>query len=89
VPFLVPGSHELMAATVEGLREHRIVIWSKHGVMTRSDLSPTKAADLIEYAELAARYEVMNLQHGEQGEGLTVDELRAVVRAFDVKTTLV
>lgn len=89
VPFLVPGSAELVAATVAGLHEHRIVVWSKHGVMARSDVSPTKAADLIEYAELAARYEYMNLTNGGRAEGLTVDELRSVVRAFGVRTTLV
>lgn len=49
----------------------------------------TRAADRIEYAETAAMYEYMNLCNGNQAEGLTDEELREVVRAFDVPTTLV
>jgi rhamnulose-1-phosphate aldolase len=89
LPFMLPGSAELMAANVESLRAHRIVVWSKHGVMARSDISVTRAVDRIEYAEAAARYEYMDLVGGERGEGLTLDELRTIVAAFDVRTTLV
>jgi rhamnulose-1-phosphate aldolase len=79
----------MMEANLAGLREYRIVVWSKHGVMARSDQSVTKAADRIEYAETAALYEYMDLVNGSKAEGLTQDELREVVRAFDVPTTLV
>lgn len=89
LPYLLPGSPHLMEANVAGLRAHRIVIWSKHGVMARSDVSVTKAADRIEYAEAAAMYEYMDLLSGGKGEGLTRDELREVVQAFNVPTTLV
>ena len=87
--FMVPGSAELMAANVAGLREHEIVLWSKHGVMARSDLSVTRAVDRIDYAETGARYEYMDLVAGGRGQGLTGEESRAVVQAFDVPTTLV
>jgi rhamnulose-1-phosphate aldolase len=89
LPFLVPGSPAMMEANVACLRDHRLVLWSKHGLMARSDHSATKAADLIEYAETAARYEYMDLVAGRRAEGLTADELRAVAAAFDVPTTLV
>jgi rhamnulose-1-phosphate aldolase len=89
LPFLLPGSPAMMAANVAQLRENRVVLWGKHGVMARSDRSATKAADLIEYAETAAHYEYMDLVAGGRGEGLTADELRAVARAFAVPTTLV
>jgi rhamnulose-1-phosphate aldolase len=75
VPFLLPGSPELMQANVESLRLYRVVVWSKHGVMARSDTSVKRAADRIEYAETGARYEYMNLVSGEIGEGLTPEEL--------------
>jgi rhamnulose-1-phosphate aldolase len=88
LPFMVPGSRELMEANVESLRRHRIVIWSKHGVMARSDISVTRAVDRIEYAETAARFEYMDLVNGERADGLTIDEMRAVVEAFDVRTTI-
>lgn len=82
--FMVPGSAELMAANVAGLRSFEIVLWSKHGVMSRSDLSVTRAVDRIEYAETGAKYEYMNLVAGGPAERLTDAEVRAVADAFAV-----
>lgn len=84
VPFLVPGSSDLMNATVEALRAHRVVIWGKHGVIARSDQSVKRAADRIEYAEAGARYEYMDLAAGGLGEGLTDEQIRAICKAFGV-----
>lgn len=89
LPFMLPGSAALMAANVERLRDRRIVIWGKHGVMARSNVSATRAVDRVEYAETAARYEYMDLVNGGRGEGLTNDDLREIVGAFGVKTTLI
>lgn len=89
LPFMLPGSAELMSANVESLRSHRIVVWAKHGVMARSDISVTRAVDRIEYAETAARYEYMDLLAGGRAEGLTRDEIRSVVNTFGVVTDLV
>jgi rhamnulose-1-phosphate aldolase len=77
-----------MAATVQALRTHRIVLWCKHGVVARSDVSVKRAADRIEYAETGARYEYMNLANGEQAEGLTVDEIRTICSAFSVQQAI-
>jgi rhamnulose-1-phosphate aldolase len=85
IPFCIPGSPELMAGNVEALRHHRIVIWAKHGVMARSDVSVKRAADRIEYAETAAKYEYMNLTAGEIGEGLSPGEIRSICAAFNVQ----
>ncbi len=84
--FMVPGSAELMAANVAGLRDHEIVLWSKHGVMARSDLSVTRAVDRVEYAETGARYEYMDIVAGGHGEGLTPDELARVADTFEVSS---
>ncbi len=88
LPFMLPGSDQLMQANVTGLRDYQIVMWAKHGVMARSDTSPLRASDRIEYAETGAMYEFMNLQVGGLGQGLTDEELGAVVNAFDVDTSL-
>jgi rhamnulose-1-phosphate aldolase len=88
VPFRIPSSPELMEATLVSLRKHRIVIWAKHGVMARSDVSVKRAADRVEYAEAAAKYEYLNLCAGEIGEGLTPDEIRAICRTFNVQQTV-
>lgn len=84
IPFCIPGSNELMAANVESLRTHRVVIWAKHGVMARSDVSVKRAADRVEYAETAAKYEYLNLSAGEVGEGLSADEIRSICNTFNV-----
>ncbi len=84
VPFAVPGSEQLMAGTVEKLRTYRVVVWAKHGAMARSDTSVKRAADRIEYAETAARYEYMNLVNGEQATGLSSEEIRSICSAFNV-----
>lgn len=82
--FMVPGSDELQAANVAGLRDHEIVLWSKHGVMARSDDSVTRAVDRIEYAETGAHYEYMDLIAGGRGEGLTPAEMSRVATTFGV-----
>jgi len=88
LPFILPGSPALMEATVASMRGHRVVLWSKHGVMARSKVSATRAADRVEYAETAARYEYMNLVNHERAEGLTREELLSLVDAFQVQTEL-
>lgn len=88
VPFNVPGSAELMGRTVEGLRRQRLIVWAKHGVMARSDASVKRATDRIEYAETGARYECLNLDNGEQAEGLSTEEIRSICRAFGVEQNI-
>ena len=53
--------------------------------MARSDVSVKRAADRIEYAETAAKYEYMNLAVGEIGEGLSAEEIRSICTTFAVK----
>ena len=76
-----------MAANVDALTERPLAIWSKHGVMARSPVSVKRAADLIEYAETAARYEYMNLLSGEPADCLSEDEMRRIAHAFGAPRT--
>lgn len=85
MPFQVPGSTELMTANVVWARNHRLVVWAKHGVMARSDHSLTHAVDLVEYAETAARYEFLNLSAGEPAVGLSREEIRAICQANNIQ----
>lgn len=88
IPFAPPGSETLMTHNVAQLRDHQIVLWCKHGVMVRSDDGPLTAVDKVEYAETGAMYEHWNLTAGGLGEGLTAEEIRGVIEAFGVDTTL-
>jgi rhamnulose-1-phosphate aldolase len=53
--------------------------------MARSDVSIKRAADRVEYAETAAKYEYLNLGVGEIGQGLSADEIRAICKTFEIK----
>jgi len=88
IPFIVPGSADLMQATVERMRHHKLVIWGKHGVVARSDTSVKRACDLIDYVEASARYEYLNLGNHEMGEGLTPEEVCAVAATFGIQQTI-
>lgn len=82
LPFEVPGSNDLMAASVNALRSHELIMWCKHGVMARSASGFEHAVDLIEYAETAARYEYSNLLLDDRSTGLTPSELERIAKAF-------
>jgi rhamnulose-1-phosphate aldolase len=56
--------------------------------MARSDVSVKRAADRVEYAETAARYEYINLCAGEIGEGLSAEEIRKICQTFNVPQTI-
>lgn len=86
--FMVPGGEELGRNNVESLRDHQIVLWSKHGIMVRSDESPLSAVDKVEYVETGAMYEYRNLAIGGLGEGLLESESKRVIEAFGVETDI-
>lgn len=88
LPFRVPGSPELMELTLAAMRDHRVVVWGKHGVMARSALSVKRAADLIEYAETGARYECLNLANHERAQGLATEDIQAICRAFSIEQSI-
>lgn len=86
--FMVPGGEELGENNVRALRDHQIVLWSKHGIMARSDVSPLSAVDKVEYVEAGAMYEYRNRTIGNAGAGLQSSELSRVIEAFGVQTTM-
>ena len=71
-----------------GMREHELVIWSQHGVMSRADNSILRALDLIEYAETAAHYEVLNLIGGGLSQGLSPKHLRDVSDSWNIQQNI-
>ena len=87
VPFLTPGSDQLMAATCAAMREHKLVVWAKHGVISRSETSPKHALDLIDYIETAAHFEYLNLASGHPAEGLVEQEVREIRSKFINKSS--
>ncbi len=84
LPFQVPGSHAQAVATAEAMHTYRAVVWARHGIVVR-DRDVRHAADLIEYAEAAARYEYLNLQAGERSSGLSEDQIRRMCHALGIE----
>jgi rhamnulose-1-phosphate aldolase len=82
------ASTQLMIETMLALREHQLVVWSQHGVMTRSDDSISHALDLIEYAETAAHYECLNLLGGDLSGGLTPEAIRAIAESLKIQQSI-
>ena len=58
---------------------------SEINIQSAYTLAKERAADRVEYAETAAKYEYLNLCAGEIGEGLSADEIRAICKTFDIK----
>ncbi|HEY0734643.1 MAG TPA: class II aldolase/adducin family protein [Herpetosiphonaceae bacterium] len=88
LPFEVPSSPEQAQATMCAMRYHRAVVWQRHGIVTRTDGSISKAGDLVEYAEAAARYEYLNLQSGEPSGGLSDDQMRLICERLGVEQSI-
>lgn len=85
LPFLLPGSSHLMIETMLCMRDHRVVVWSQHGVIARGDESMLHALDLVEYLEAAAQYEALNLFTGESSAGIEPEHLRAIAEIWNVR----
>ncbi len=84
LPFQLPGSVDQMRVTAEAMRTYRAVVWQRHGIVTRASMI-AKAADLVEYAEAAARYEYLNLAAGEPSQGLSDAEIRRIAAQYGVE----
>lgn len=85
IPFQAPGSPEQMAATMEVMRRYNLVVWQRHGTVSRSEVSAVKAADLVEYAEYAAHAEVLNLSNPNPSAGLSDEELMRICEQYGVR----
>jgi rhamnulose-1-phosphate aldolase len=85
LPFLLPGSQQLMMETMLCMRDHQMVVWSQHGIIVRADKSILHTLDLVEYVETAAHYEALNLYTGETSSGIDPEHLRAIAEIWKVK----
>jgi rhamnulose-1-phosphate aldolase len=85
LPFQAPGSADQMGISAPALARYRAIVWSRHGIVTRSDKGAGKAGDLVEYAEAAARYEYLNLAAGEPTAGLSDEEMRLICERLQIE----
>jgi rhamnulose-1-phosphate aldolase len=81
VPYQPPGSAALVRATLEAIREHRVVLWAGHGVLIR-EASVERCVDLLEYVEASAHAVLRNLMLGGVLRTISPEEMRAFVDAY-------
>ncbi len=88
LPFVTPGTPAQGELTTAAMREHRLVVWSQHGVVARSNGGPDAAVDLIDYVETAAGYEALDIAAGRLAPGLSLAQLRQIADRFGVPSDL-
>ena len=82
--FETPGTPHQGELTQDAMVRHKLVVWAKHGAIARSPVGPMEALDLIEYAEAAATYERFDIQAGRPADGLSLEELKAIAKRFNI-----
>ena len=79
VRYAVTGSLDLAAATREKMKEFRVALWDKHGVIA-SGQTMDEALDRIEMVEKAAAVYLRLKSAGLEPEGLNDKQVEAVLR---------
>jgi rhamnulose-1-phosphate aldolase len=80
IPFTVPGSEKIAAATVRGFASHKVVLWEKHGGMAIGN-TLSDAFDHLDILAKSAKIYFLCKSAGMEPEGLKppqVQEIRNV-----------
>jgi rhamnulose-1-phosphate aldolase len=84
VPWIVPGTQEISAATAEKLKEFRLVIWPLHGLIG-TGCSMDEAMGLIETVEKTAEIYLKSMGLPDSLQLLTDEQVREIATHFNVK----
>jgi len=83
VSFHVPGSNELGQRTARLLKEHRLVIWNMHGVVSIGR-NLAEALDHVELIEKAAEIYWTVRTMGVEPEGMTNEQISETLSFFGI-----
>jgi rhamnulose-1-phosphate aldolase len=81
VPYILPGSEDIAAATLKKFDDHDVVMWEKHGTFAIGE-SVFDAFDMIDILAKSARIYFMVKQSGHEPEGLTDDQIEELLDNF-------
>ena len=87
IGFELPGGDELAQATAEALKTRRMTVWQNHGIVAAGPDLDT-AFGLIDTAEKAAQIYLKAASLGPVTNRLSIDQLRALAKRFNLKTDL-
>jgi rhamnulose-1-phosphate aldolase len=76
-PYEIPGSEALADITIAGLRNHSVVLWSKHGALATGK-DALEAFDYIDVANKGAKIYLKCLQAGFIPVGLSEKEMKGL-----------
>jgi len=83
IPYEIPGSLELAAATIKKLDKHDVVLWEKHGILCVGD-DIIECFDAIDTLSKSAQIYLTACQAGFTPQGMTDEQLDALVPVFDL-----
>jgi len=83
LPWIVPGTSTIGAATAESMRKHPLTLWPFHGIFG-SGANLDEAFGLIDTAEKAAEVLVKVLSMGGMKQSIRTQELRDLAARFQV-----
>lgn len=85
IPYEIPGTLELAAATISQLDRHDVVVWEKHGVLCVGD-DIIETFDAIDTLSKSAQIYLTARQAGFDPQGMTDEQLDALVPFFNLPT---
>jgi rhamnulose-1-phosphate aldolase len=80
-PYRCPGSEALADVTLEALKDHRVVLWEKHGCAAIAEGVP-EAFDLVDIVDKAARLFFICKGAHYEPQGLSREQLGEIDRKF-------
>ncbi|MDR3061140.1 MAG: rhamnulose-1-phosphate aldolase [Dysgonamonadaceae bacterium] len=83
IPYEIPGTLELAAATIRQLDKHDVVLWEKHGVLCVGD-DIVETFDAIDTLSKSAQIYLTARQAGFDPQGMTDEQLDALVPVFNL-----
>jgi rhamnulose-1-phosphate aldolase len=84
VPWMIPGTHEISAATAEKLKKFRLIIWPLHGIIA-AGTSFDEAMGLIETVEKGAEIYLKSMCLTESLKLLTDKQVLDTAARFNLK----
>jgi len=86
VPYRCPGTSSLAEATLKSLKDHRVVLWEKHGCAAIGrDI--WEAFDLVDTVNKAAQAFFLCRMAGYEPEGLNARQLRELERLWSTNSS--
>jgi len=83
VPYILPGSNELAAATLKELEEYDVVMWEKHGVFAKGT-DVMDAFDQIDVLAKSAKIYINARAMGFEPDGMTDEQMAEMTKAFNL-----